>query len=289
MNTPEDIRDTLELYLRGELDPVQSAETASLIQSDPVWKEIHGQLLREKQGIRFHSLQSFKKNLVEYETELRNQEKNLNEEGDLSRDPALTYTTKEEKGVEVKTQSHEMEKNYSIDKNTEIGIRYNTLQGQLDKLKQEEKGIGGSALPKKNAGRVVGMRRYWWAVAAGVMVIVIGGYFLVENQKPEYVNQYLMDHFDEYILHDKYRSANPEEKLDRDKEIGYDLYVLQEFEEAIPYLKRRWEEKRDTVALFYLGVSYAGLGQMDNATKTTHEIKSNHITYYLLNQIIRNE
>lgn len=262
MNTSEDIRDTLELYLRGELDLARVAETAGLIQSDSAWKEIHAQMLLERRGIRFHSLKSFKNNLLEYEAEFKNQEK----EGDLSQDPAFTYTTNDEKGVEVKTQSHEMEENYSLDTNTEKGIRYTALRGQLDKLKQEE-GKGGGALPKKNGGRVVGMRRYWWAVAAGILILVFGGYYYTELKKPKYVNQYLMDHFDEYILHDKYRSANPEEKLDRDREIGYDLYVLKEFEEAIPYLKRRWEEKRDTLALFYLGVSYLGLGKIRKSEK----------------------
>jgi len=48
MSTAENVRDTLELYLRGELDTAQSAETAGLIQSDPAWREIHTQLLLER-------------------------------------------------------------------------------------------------------------------------------------------------------------------------------------------------------------------------------------------------
>jgi len=274
MNTPEDIRDTLELYLRGELDTAIAAKTASLLESDAAWQEIHAQILLEKRGVRFHSLQSFKNNLLEYETELINSEKNKENQGDLSHDPALNYTTNDVKGVEVKTQSHEMEENYSIDQNTEKGIRYSSLRGQWDKLKKEEAGMGGSALPKKNGGRVVGMRRYWWAVAAGVMILVFGGYYFNELNKPKYVNQYLMDHFDEYVLHDKVRSATPVDTFDRDKEIGYDLYVLQEFEEAIPYLERRWEEKRDTLALFYLKICLKVLGQREFKLKDKNSINS---------------
>jgi len=170
-------------------------------------------------------------------------------------------------------------------KKTLRGIRYHGLVNQLNKLKQEEEIRDSSGLPEKKVGRVIVMRRTWLAVAAGLALLVIGGYFFTENRKSEYVNQYLMDHFDEYILHDKSRGNNPGEKLDQDKEKGYDLYVLKEFEEAIPYLKRRWEEKGDTLALFYLGVSYSGIGKHSKMNNVYGLLISNNLDHSKLDLI----
>lgn len=250
MEAYPDIRSQLDLYLRGELDTNRMSEIKTLIDTDPAWYSTYHALLTESRGIRMTALQDLT-------SRLQSLEKTIAPQGDLSPSPSSISTTNE---------TEDLENNYTPPaKGLEAeepassplliqGIRYTTLRDELRKLQDVEKGIKKNDSGGSGGGRVLRMR-YWWAVAVGVVVMVVGGYFLSQHEsRPKYVNQYLLDHFDEYVLHDKVRGSTDttnKEEWDRDKEIGYDLYVLQEFEEAIPYLERRWERKRDTLALFY--------------------------------------
>lgn len=287
-NTPEYIKELLELYLRGELDSSKASEVAESIRTDPVWKNIHHELLIEQQGIRLNRLKLNRQSLLDLEATLANQEKKISSEGDLSLDPALTNTTFNSKGVEVNSSSYEMKEDYSIDKNTAKGIRYTSLRGQLHRLKEEEAAMAGSTLPKKNGAKVLGLKSYWWAVAAGVLLLVFGGYYYTELKKPKYVNQYLLDHFDEYVLHDKVRSSTPVDTFDRDKEIGYDLYVLKQFEKAMPYLERRWKNSNDSIALFYLFISASAIGDSEKLNSISYPLTLYSNNNLFINQLINN-
>lgn len=263
MSTPEEIRDTLELYLRGELDPAREADTNSLIQSDPVWQEIHAQLVREKQGIRYHTLQTFKNNLFEYETKLNNSEKNQEKEGDLSRNPALNYTTNDDKGVEVKTQSHEMEENYSIDKNTVKGIKYSAFRGQLEKLKQEEAGMGGSALPKKKGGRVVGMRRYWWAVAAGLLILVVASWPWIRPQT--YAEKLIASGFVVPEMTDLVRGTT-EDSIQMIVQKAYGAYAEGDYKLALKYFESIPIQENENYYKYYITTLILNKNQTDAIT-----------------------
>jgi hypothetical protein len=70
------------------------------------------------------------------------------------------------------------------------------------------------------------------------------------------------------ILHKTMRSTVQPDELTNEQRRAYELYSLQLFEEAMPLLEALWQEKKDTLALFYLGVSRVGAGQTEEGLKT---------------------
>ena len=261
MTEESNISSILTQYFRHELSPTRMSEIQHLITTDPTWIKEYQSILSLTQGIRHTTL-------TDLQSTLKNFEKTITPSGDLSTSTTYIYESNETSGLETTPLTHR-DGHEAPDTRLIQGIRYTSLQDELKKLQKIENTVKEhiEQNTKKNerapkGARVIGIK--WWAIAAGLAVLVAAGYFtLNQNKKPKYVNQYLLDHFDEYVLHDKVRAAGDttnKEEWDRDKEIGYDLYVLQEFEEAIPYLERRWEKKRDTLALFYLEVCKYSLG-----------------------------
>lgn len=259
------ISSILTQYLRHELPPTRMNEIKQLITNDPAWKTTYETLTSISQGLRHTTFTDLRSQLQSLEADIKKSENNGHSSGDLASPTTYIYESNEKTNLENTVHT-------PPDHATILGIRYTTLHDELKKLKSEEKKLH-TETSKKNGtagsgARVLGMRRWWWAVAASALLVISIGYFILEqNKKPKYVNQYLLDHFDEYVLHDKVRGTASDTAWDRDKEIGYDLYVLQEFEEAIPYLERRWERTGDTLALFYLEVCLWGIGKNSNKKK----------------------
>ncbi len=274
----ENISSILSQYLRHELPPTRMAEIKHLITNDPAWKSTYITLTSTSQGIRHSTLTDLRNQLQSLEADIKKSENNGHSSGDLA-----SHTT----SIDESNEKSNLENTVHTppDPMTIIGIRYTTLHDEFKKLKSEEKKLH-TETSKKNETvgsgvKVVGMRKWWWAVAASALLVISIGYFILEqNKKPKYVNQYLLDHFDEYVLHDKVRGTATDTAWDRDKEIGYDLYVLQEFEEAIPYLKRRWERTGDTLALYYLYISNIALGKNEIA----NDILKNEHKFILKNK-----
>ena len=52
-----------------------------------------------------------------------------------------------------------------------------------------------------------------------------------------------------------------------EQKIAYDLYAIQEFEDAIPKLNQLWKIQNDTMAYFYMGISYLATGNTSEAEK----------------------
>lgn len=268
MEENNNISSILSQYLRHELPPTRMSEIKALITTDPAWKTTYETLTSTTQGIRLTTLTDLRSQLQNLEADIKKSENNGHSVGDLTSPATYIYESNEKTNLENTDHT-------PPDPMTVQGIRYITLKDELKKLKSEEKKLITEASKKNepvgSGAKVVGMRKWWWAVAASALLVVSIGYFILDqNKKPKYVNQYLLDHFDEYVLHDKVRGTATDTAWDRDKEIGYDLYVLQEFEEAIPYLKRRWERTGDTIAFFYLEVC-------KKATNPNYKIKSKKI------------
>ncbi|HNR06221.1 MAG TPA: hypothetical protein PKM27_02825 [Saprospiraceae bacterium] len=280
-NTPEHIRETLELYDRGELDPSRLLEVQALLRSDPAWQAAWRSFRSETAGIRLNRLKTNLSVLESLEAELKDPEKKTAAGGD----PGAVLTSSPEsnhiKQASETSQPESMEE--TIDRNTSEGIRFSRLHQALNGLKAEEK---KTADPRPAGGRILVIRRIWLgAIAAGII-----GFFLVMQlfnnlNRPKYINQYLITHFDEYILHEKSRSKSEKLTFNKDKEIGYDLFVLQEFTEALPYLQKSWLNSNDTLSFFYLTVSHAALGN----NKYFREYKSSPVLQSQLYQILLNK
>jgi hypothetical protein len=161
----------------------------------------------------------------------------------------------------------EHEKDLSLDlqdlKTLSAGIRLSELKGKMDLLKSVE------------ANRDVKVKKNQKGYLTGFILIflllvgyLIYSYFINDNMQSEANQQFYAGNFDEdLILHKTYRSSNENNSLTPIEKRGYDLYSLQLFEEAIPELEKLWNEKSDTLALFYLGVSYKAIGNEEKCNE----------------------
>ena len=105
-----------------------------------------------------------------------------------------------------------------------------------------------------------------WIWIGALLLGITGLLWYLVGAKPEKsLEKPPMAEFSEYVRHDRTRSAIPVANVDKEK--AYDLFVLREFEEAIPLLEDLWEEENDTLALYYLGVSYHFVGEVEKSQK----------------------
>jgi len=138
-----------------------------------------------------------------------------------------------------------------------IGIRQSAIDEKMALLKEEE-----GQLDKKDVSSflLTPMHR-WMAVAAALIAVIIAITPLLRTDDT-IKNAYLAEHFDEYILHETDRSENnSEKKVTPEQERAYNLYAMKKFHKAMPLLEELWEEERDTLALFYLGVGKLALNE----------------------------
>lgn len=259
MNTPDHIRDTLERYLRGELDTREAEVIAASLQADPSWQEVYRQLLLEKLGIRYYNIQSFKNILTDYESEIKIQEKNSGSAGYLSTDPSLNYTTNDLKGADVKTEAHEMKEDHTTDKKTIQGIRYTSLKGKLDIFKQEEVSIGGAVLPKKNEGKVVRLRKYWLAVAAGLLILIIAAWPWIRPQT--YAEKLIASGFVVPEMTDLVRGP-VEDSIQMIVQKAYGAYAEGDYKLALKYFESIPMQENERYYLYY-GVALLMSGKME--------------------------
>jgi|GEM_PF-1778863 len=68
-----------------------------------------------------------------------------------------------------------------------------------------------------------------------------------------------------YIRHETIRSSQKKQLLTDDQQMAYNNYVLRDFRDAKPLLKNLWDNERDTLALYYLGISQWYSGEENKA------------------------
>src|SRR5688572_6087991 len=133
---------------------------------------------------------------------------------------------------------------------TVIAIRQSALEEKLNMLKEEEKKM---ALSDHSSFRITPLYK-WVAVAA---VLLLGVLLFLPLFKPDDTirNPYLAEHFDDYVLHSIERGNISAQEVTPEQELAYNLYSTKQFHKAMPVLEELWEEKGDTLALFYLKTS----------------------------------
>lgn len=138
-----------------------------------------------------------------------------------------------------------------------IAIRQSVLDQKMELLKGEENSLSMQRTPPALIRPM-----YKWIAAAAAVILF--GVFLIRpllKEDDTIQNQYLAEHFDDYVIHETTRGNNPDPKITPEQERAYNLYRMQKFHKAIPLLETLWEEKRDTMALFYLTVSKVAIGE----------------------------
>ncbi len=82
--------------------------------------------------------------------------------------------------------------------------------------------------------------------------------------------------FDQYLVHTKIKS-NKDSKTKEQLE-AYELYAQQDFDQAMPLLQKLYDEQKDYLAYYYLGICYYFKGDIPMATKI---FKHPRLQFYL--------
>lgn len=150
---------------------------------------------------------------------------------------------------------------------TILALGQNILDEKLEILKSEEANFSGVEAKTFRLQPV-----YKWVALAAVLIlgiILIRPLFAPDDTIK---NPYIAEHFDSLILHETTRGGNDGIVRTPEQELAYNAYQMQNFHRAIPLLKELWEEKRDTLALFYLRVSEKALRKKSEEDKNYDSI-----------------
>ena len=124
----------------------------------------------------------------------------------------------------------------------------------------EDDGIATEQEPESNITEKKKKRFPYIRIAiAAILLFLIGmtaGKIMKKN------NEIVMPvaELEPYIRHETIRSSQKKQLLTDDQQMAYNNYVLRDFRDAKPLLKNLWDNDRDTLALYYLGISqwYSG-------------------------------
>jgi hypothetical protein len=140
-------------------------------------------------------------------------------------------------------------------KSTEIAIKSEVMSEKMDMLKGLEDGYTQASAPDKPKRN----RLFWVAFVIATLSALGVVVFNKLSDRVDTIAPPSMAEFSQYVVHEKVRSAQNVDNVTKEK--AYNLYVLREFELAIPMLQSLWESEKDSTALYYLGVSYHYTGQ----------------------------
>lgn len=166
------------------------------------------------------------------------------------------------------SKDDELRSQYNLAYEVKQVFRHSDLESKLEFVKSLDSEHSVRKNQKKN--------NWIWIVLLGVLLLS-GAYFLLKEKshKPTlpYATLFEVKTFDQYILHTTLRSSQNAEFSVQQKK-AYSLYAAQSFDNAIPLLITLWEDQNDTLALYYLGISYLGVGQnkKSSAILDKHEL-----------------
>lgn len=249
MEAYPDIRSQLDLYLRGELDTNRMSEIKALIDIDPAWYSTYHALLTEFRGIRMTALQDLT-------SRLQSLEKTIAPQGDLSPAPSSISTTNETEDLENNytppAKVLDTEETASLPLLIQ-GIRYTTLRDELRKLQDEERKGSGEVNGKKNDSRGSGERRvlrmrYWWAVAAGVVVMVVLAWPWIRPRT--YAEKLIAKGFVVPPMTDLVRGGG-EDSIQMVVQKAYGAYAEGKYELALEYFERIPIQEDENFYIFY--------------------------------------
>lgn len=171
--------------------------------------------------------------------ELQGEEK-INFETQLSKDEALRNS-------------------FNLAKEVSLAFRHQELESKLEFVKSLEKEQPISGAQKKN--------KWFWLMIPFIIALLVGIYLNNEKKPqpiPQHVSLFEVKNFDKYILHSTIRSPQSD-KYSIEQKKAYGLYAAQSFKNAIPLLSDLWKNQTDTLALYYLGISYLGIDDYNEA------------------------
>jgi len=97
-----------------------------------------------------------------------------------------------------------------------------------------------------------------------------------DKKKEETSKQVDAGIFDQYLVHTKIRSNN--DNKTKEQLEAYDLYAQQNFDQAMPLLRKLYDEQKDYLAYYYLGICYYFKGDIPKASEI---FKHPRLQFYL--------
>lgn len=143
------------------------------------------------------------------------------------------------------------------------GIKYGDLASASITLRELE-----NELSKKDKLKTA---LKWLIILSALAAISLCVYFffkkpIVNNSRSQTIaTVYEPEEFDRYIYHHTIRTAHSPTILTDSQKKAYNLYSIQSFEVSIPKLEKLWNSKHDTLAYYYLGISYFATNNYEKA------------------------
>ena len=157
------------------------------------------------------------------------------------------------------SKDDELRSQYNLAYEVRQAFRYSDLESKLEFVKSLESDPPESGNQKKN--------KWLWLILFGLLSLGLVYLSVKEKSKKptsSWASIFEVKNFDQFILHSTLRSSQSTNFTIQQKK-AYNLYAAQSFDNAIPLLETLWENQNDTLALYYLGISYLGIGQNEKS------------------------
>lgn len=159
------------------------------------------------------------------------------------------------------------------------GIRAQTLNEKYKQLKMLEEGFDNTTTIKKNDSFL----KMVFLVVIVIATLLAISKFLLKNDTSKDVSVAMNDdEFYRYVLHRTERSTVMDS--DTQKTMAYNLFVIKDFKKAKPMLSALWQEKKDTLSYFYLGIVELSMGNKEKAQKI---LSSNALETYPVEDLLK--
>ena len=167
---------------------------------------------------------------------------------------------------------------YNELKGLQLGLRAEDLDRKLDLLKGLEADAGSQEEEEEeNSGTITQKPKKENKLLKALLGFVLGlglvyGLTKYYDSSQKTFNKQMpqmAENFGQYVVHQQVRSTTSE--LSKEQEKAYNLYVIQQFDQATPLLEELWKTNKDETAYYYLGIAYWHQGQKEKA----REILSN--------------
>ncbi|MEM9548102.1 MAG: hypothetical protein AAGA77_19130 [Bacteroidota bacterium] len=164
------------------------------------------------------------------------------------------------------SKDEELNRQFQVALEIKQALRYNDLSAKLETIKAMD-AVSSGANQKKN-------RLYGLILICVLALAALLWYF---NRPPvtdeshklndNYAHLFETESFNSFIKHTTTRSNSSPASFEDKQQKAYDLFSAQAFEYAIPLLTELWEQHNDTLAYYYLGISYLGENKLSEAEK----------------------
>ena len=166
------------------------------------------------------------------------------------------------KNFEQRIQTDEEFKNqYEFIKATKQAIRESSIEDKKTFLQSLES-TEGEEFSKENSAKIISLNTRLVGIAASI-IIAAAAVFLLTQDSTDFS---LIDNEFVHLPSDLYVTRSDDSlPYQNDRLKAYSLYEIKSYDEAAPLLYQLFENKIDTVSLYYAGLSYLASHQLKRA------------------------